>query len=48
MKPAASLAWQHLAPNPNSGYKQLLVKGTRIRARFLYGMLISARGNLLW
>jgi uncharacterized protein (DUF433 family) len=27
----------HLAPNPKSAYKQLFVKGTRIRARVLYG-----------
>jgi uncharacterized protein (DUF433 family) len=26
-----------LAPNPKSAYKQLFVKGTRIRARVLYG-----------
>jgi uncharacterized protein (DUF433 family) len=42
MKPTASLAWQHLAPNPNSSYKQLFVRGTRIRARVLYGMFMSA------
>ena len=29
--------WQHLAPNPKSAYKQLFIKGTRIRARVLYG-----------
>ena len=27
----------HLAPNPKSAYKQFFVKGTRIRARVLYG-----------
>jgi uncharacterized protein (DUF433 family) len=27
----------YLAPNPKSAYKQLFVKGTRIRARVLYG-----------
>jgi uncharacterized protein (DUF433 family) len=27
----------HLAPNPKSSYLQLFVKGTRIRARILYG-----------
>lgn len=27
----------YLAPNPKSTYKQLFVKGTRIRARVLYG-----------
>jgi uncharacterized protein (DUF433 family) len=34
--------WQHLAPNPKSHYKQLFVKGTRIRARILYGAYKSA------
>jgi len=27
----------HLAPNPKSAYRQFFVKGTRIRARVLYG-----------
>ena len=34
--------WQHLAPNPKSAYKQLFLKGRRIRARDLYGMFMSA------
>jgi uncharacterized protein (DUF433 family) len=34
--------WNHLAPNPKSAYKQLFVKGTRIRARVLYGLFMSA------
>jgi uncharacterized protein (DUF433 family) len=42
MNPSTSTAWQHLAPNPSSCYKQLFVKGTRIRARVLYGMFMSA------
>lgn len=42
MNPSTSITWQHLAPNPNSCYKQLFVKGTRIRARVLYGMFMSA------
>lgn len=29
--------YQYLAPNPRSAYKQLFIKGTRIRARVLYG-----------
>lgn len=37
-----STTWQYLAPNPKSCYKQLFVKGTRIRARVLYGMFMSA------
>ena len=32
-----STAYIHLSPNPKSAYKQLFVKGTRIRARVLYG-----------
>src|SRR5438067_7794254 len=32
-----STTYVHLAPNPKSAYKQLFVKGTRIRARALYG-----------
>ncbi len=33
--------WKYLAPNPKSAYKQLFVKGTRIRAEVLYGMLVD-------
>jgi uncharacterized protein (DUF433 family) len=33
----ASTTYVHLAPNPKSAYKQFFVKGTRIRARVLYG-----------
>ncbi|MGQ0634785.1 MAG: DUF433 domain-containing protein [Planctomycetaceae bacterium] len=29
--------YHYLAPNPKSSYRQLFVKGTRIRARVLYG-----------
>lgn len=29
--------WTYLSPNPKSSYKQLFIKGTRIRARVLYG-----------
>src|SRR6266403_1260650 len=32
-----STTYAYLAPNPKSAYKQLFVKGTRIRARVLYG-----------
>jgi uncharacterized protein (DUF433 family) len=28
--------WKHLAPNPKSNYKQLFIKGTRIRAEAVY------------
>jgi uncharacterized protein (DUF433 family) len=33
--------WKYLAPNPKSSYKQLFVKGTRIRAEILYGMTVD-------
>jgi uncharacterized protein (DUF433 family) len=46
MNPSTSITWQYLAPNPNSCYKQLFVKGTRIRARVLYGMFRSADGPM--
>ena len=32
----------YLTANPKSSYKQLFVKGTRIRARVLYGLYMSA------
>ncbi|MFN0051779.1 MAG: DUF433 domain-containing protein [Planctomycetales bacterium] len=34
--------YQHLAPNPKSSYRQLFVKGTRIRARVLYGQHVNS------
>jgi uncharacterized protein (DUF433 family) len=37
-----STAWKHLAPNPKSAYKQLYIKGRRIRARDLNGYFMSA------
>jgi uncharacterized protein (DUF433 family) len=42
MNPSTSTTWKYLAPNPQSSYKQLFVKGTRIRARVLYGLFMSA------
>jgi uncharacterized protein (DUF433 family) len=42
MKQSSFITWHYLAPNPKSCYKQLFVKGTRIRARVLYGMFMSA------
>jgi uncharacterized protein (DUF433 family) len=42
MNRSTSTTWQYLAPNPNSCYKQLFIKGTRIRARVLYGLFMSA------
>jgi uncharacterized protein (DUF433 family) len=36
--------WKYLEPNPKSAYKQLFIKGTRIRARVLYGQHVSEEG----
>jgi uncharacterized protein (DUF433 family) len=41
MSSSTTTVWKHLAPNPKSAYKQLFVKGTRIRARVLYGLFAS-------
>ena len=38
--------WAHLAPHPKSAYKQLFVKGTRIRARVIYGLYAMAEDAL--
>lgn len=40
-KPQTAAQWTYLAPNPKSSYKQLFIKGTRIRARILYGEFMS-------
>jgi uncharacterized protein (DUF433 family) len=34
-------SWKYLEPRPGSFYRQLFVKGTRIRARVLYGLFMS-------
>jgi uncharacterized protein (DUF433 family) len=39
--PQAAAGWQFLEPNPKSAYRQLFIKGTRIRARVLYGQHVS-------
>jgi uncharacterized protein (DUF433 family) len=33
--------WNYLAHKPGSAYRQLFVKGTRIMARILYGMVMN-------
>jgi len=38
---SVSTQYQYLERNPKSNYKQLFVKGTRIRARILYGHYMS-------
>src|SRR5713226_6057792 len=40
-KPSILTTWNYLAPNPKSAYKQLFVKGTRIRAEVIYGMTVD-------
>src|SRR5438477_470403 len=37
----AARAWRYLAPNPKSAYKQLFIKGTRIRAEVIYGATVD-------
>jgi len=39
---ATRTQYQHLAPDPKSSYRQLCVKGTRIRARTLYGLHVNS------
>jgi len=46
MMDATTTAWKYLEPNPKSLYRQLFVKGTRIRARTLYGMFMSAEESM--
>jgi uncharacterized protein (DUF433 family) len=36
------MTWHYLEPNPKSCYKQLFLRGTRIRARVLYGLYMSS------
>src|SRR5713226_6372612 len=40
-KPSILTTWNYLAPNPKSAYKQLFIKGTRIRAEVIYGMTVD-------
>jgi uncharacterized protein (DUF433 family) len=42
MSTIPTTTWKFLAANPKSAYKQLFLKGRRIRARDLYGMFMSA------
>jgi uncharacterized protein (DUF433 family) len=36
-----STNWVHLAPHPDSFYRQLFIQGTRIRARVVYGLNVN-------
>ncbi len=42
MNKLSSATWKHLARDPLSSYKQLSIKGRRIKARTLYGRFMSA------
>ncbi len=37
-----SVQWLHLEPRPKSVYRQLFLKGTRIRADVVYGLQVHA------
>ncbi len=39
--PQTGTQWQYLAPNPKSAYKQLFIKGTRIRAEVVYRLAVG-------
>jgi uncharacterized protein (DUF433 family) len=41
MSAAPAPQWKYLAPNPKSKYRQLFIKGTRIRAEVLYGCTVD-------
>ena len=42
MSEPTTTTWKHLAPNPKSKYKELFIKGRRIRATVLYGWHVCA------
>src|SRR5262249_12820971 len=39
--PTPTRTWAYLAPNPRSFYKQLFIKGTRIRAESVYAWTVA-------
>jgi uncharacterized protein (DUF433 family) len=41
-----SNTWNYLVSNPRSNYKQLFVKGTRIRAEILYGWTVDGESPM--
>jgi uncharacterized protein (DUF433 family) len=41
-----STTWQYLAPNPKSAYRQLFIKGRRIRAEVIYGLTVDGSGPM--
>jgi uncharacterized protein (DUF433 family) len=46
MSTPTTTTWIYLAPEPKSFYRQLFIKGRRIRARTLYGLYMSAEEPL--
>lgn len=38
--------WKYLAPNPHSVYKQLFLKGKRIRAEVIFGLTVDGSDPL--
>ncbi len=42
MQSPTTTTWKYLERDPMSSYKQLSIKGRRIKARTLYGMFMSA------
>jgi uncharacterized protein (DUF433 family) len=43
MESTPNTTWKYLAPDPKpSSYKQLCVRGTRVRARTLYGLCFNS------
>src|SRR3989442_446801 len=41
MNTPSSNSWKHLEPHPGSLYRQLFIKGTRIRAEVIYGPTVD-------
>jgi uncharacterized protein (DUF433 family) len=39
--PLTTTSWKHLEANPKSAYKQLFIKGTRLRAEVVYGLTVD-------
>ncbi len=46
MNSTTTTNWLFLEPRPKSAYRQLFVRGTRIRAEVLYGLYVSAEEPL--
>jgi uncharacterized protein (DUF433 family) len=38
--------WAWLAPNPKSSYRQLFIKGTRIRAEAIYALIVDGSATM--